>query len=89
MTENPQNSHLSEQLPQLLVLVHPQHVVAGEDGGAGHAEDVVDVDDEVGDVTERGEAEDNLLPRCRRSDNKNIEYHPHPGQSDGRRVRDI
>ena len=67
MTENPQNSHLSEQLPQLLVLVHPQHVVAGEDGGAGHAEDVVDVDDEVGDVAERTETENNLLTRGRGS----------------------
>ena len=61
------NSHLSEQLPELLVLVHPQDVVAGEDGGAGDAEDVVDVDDEVGYVTERAETENNLLTRGRGS----------------------
>ena len=65
--QRPTLSHLSEQLPQLLVLVHPQHVVAGEDGGAGDAEDVVNVDDEVGDVTERAETENNLLTRCRGS----------------------
>ena len=68
-SDNHQQSHLRKQLPQLLILVHPQHVVAGEDGGAGDAEDVVDVDDEVGDVTERGETENNLLTRGRRSDN--------------------
>ena len=67
MTENPQNSHLSEQLPQLLVLVDPQHVVAGEDGGAGDAENVVDVDDQIGDVTEGSQTEDYLLARGWRS----------------------
>ena len=66
------SSHLREQFPQLLVLVDPHHVVAGEDGGAGHAEDVVDVDDEVGDVTERIETEEYLLSRGRRSGNSII-----------------
>ena len=45
-------AHLREQFPQLFVLVDLKHVVAGEDGGAGDAEDVVDVDDQVRDVTE-------------------------------------
>ena len=58
-------AHLREQFPQLLVLVDPQHVVAGEDGGAGDAEDVVDVDDEVRDVTERVETEQHLFSRGR------------------------
>ena len=53
--------YLCEQLPQLLVLVHPEHVVAGEDGGAGHGEDVVHVQHQVGDVAEREKAEDHLL----------------------------
>ena len=60
-------SHLRKQFPQLLVLVDPQHVVAGEDGGAGDAENVVDVDDQIGDVTEGSQAEDYLLARGWRS----------------------
>ena len=53
--------YLSEQLPQLLVLVDPEHVVAREDGGAGHGEDVVDVEHQVGDVAQGEQAEDHLL----------------------------
>ena len=67
-----QLSHLGEQFPQLLVLVDLKHVVAGEDRGAGHAEDVVDVDNQVRDVAEGGQTENNLLSRGRRSDNSNI-----------------
>ena len=58
-------THLGEQLPQLLVLVDPEHVVAGEDGGAGHGEDVVDVEHQVGDVAQGEQAEDHLLARGR------------------------
>ena len=56
-----QLSHLGEQFPQLLVLVDLKHVVAGEDGGAGHGEDVVDVEHQVGDVAQGEQAEDHLL----------------------------
>ena len=60
-------SHLRKQFPQLLVLVDAQHVVPGEDGGAGDAENVVDVDDQIGDVTEGSQTEDYLLARGWRS----------------------
>ena len=55
------DSHLSEQLPQLLVLVDFEDVVSGEDRGASHREDVVHVQHQVGDVTEGEEAEHHLL----------------------------
>ena len=60
-------THLGEQLPQLLVLVGAQHVVAGEDAGAGHAEDVVHVQHEVGEVGQREQRQHHLLPGRGRS----------------------
>ena len=63
----PGATHLGEELPQLLVLVGAQHVVSGEDGGAGHAEDVVHVQHEVGEVGQREQRHHHLLPGRGRS----------------------
>ena len=38
--------------------------ITREDGGAGHTDDVVDVDDLRGDVAERCQADKNFFPRC-------------------------
>ena len=52
--------YLQEDLPQLLIFMNS--FIAGEDGGAGHADDVVDVDDLGGDVTEGSKTHQDLFP---------------------------
>ena len=52
--------YLQEDLPELLVFIYS--FVTWKDGGAGHADDVVDVDDLGGDVTEGGETDQDFFP---------------------------
>ena len=54
-------SYLVEQLPKLFILVDSEDVIAGEDAGASDTEDVVNVQHQVGDVTQGEQTKNNLF----------------------------
>ena len=54
-------SYLVEQLPKLFILVDSEDVIAGEDTGASDTEDVVNVQHQVGDVTQGEQTKNNLF----------------------------